>query len=201
MKNKHKIILHLCAEIGSDSQPYQNAGYDVRIIGKDIGIENYKPPKNVYGIIANPPCTQFSYAKTTGTPRDMQEGMRLVKECMRVIWECQYNLAGPYSKKTSLKFWMLENPKGLLRYFLGTPVLCYSPWEYGVNYQKKTDMWGNFNIPSKTFKNKEDVMTNTEIKLALNNSIPLRGSNIFNNQTRRSMCSPAFAKAFYKVNK
>jgi len=43
-KNEDKIILHLCADIGSDSKPYKDAGYDVRMIGKDIGVENYKPP-------------------------------------------------------------------------------------------------------------------------------------------------------------
>ena len=33
----NKIIIHLCADIGSDSKPYRDAGYDVRCIGKDIG--------------------------------------------------------------------------------------------------------------------------------------------------------------------
>lgn len=40
-----KIILHLCADIGSDSKPYRDAGYDVRLIGKEIGVENYYPPQ------------------------------------------------------------------------------------------------------------------------------------------------------------
>lgn len=86
-----RIILHLCAKEGSDSKPYRDAGYDVRIIGEEIGVENYSPPENVYGIIANPPCTMFSIARTNAkTPRDLKEGMRLVKECLRIIWECQY---------------------------------------------------------------------------------------------------------------
>jgi site-specific DNA-cytosine methylase len=73
--NSSKIILHLCAKMGSDSQPYRDAGYDVRIIGEDIGVENYNPPPNVYGIIANPPCTMFSIARTNAkTPRDLREG-------------------------------------------------------------------------------------------------------------------------------
>lgn len=88
-----KLILHLCADIGSDSQPYRDAGYEVICVGKDIGVENYNPPPNVYGIIANPPCTMFSIARTKAkTPRNLREGMRLVKECLRIIWECQYNL-------------------------------------------------------------------------------------------------------------
>jgi hypothetical protein len=50
-----KIILHLCADIGSDSWFYANHNdYKVIKIGKDIGVENYNPPENVYGVIANP---------------------------------------------------------------------------------------------------------------------------------------------------
>ena len=105
--NNNKIILHLCADIGSDSQPYKNAGYDVKCIGKNIGVENYHPPKNVYGIIANPPCTEFSFARTNSkNPRDMQKGMDLVYHCLRIIWEAQYNLETPLAKKTTLQFWM-----------------------------------------------------------------------------------------------
>ena len=59
-----KIILHLCADIGSDTRYYQlDNNYEVIKIGKDIGVENYNPPDNVYGIIANPVCTEFSIAK------------------------------------------------------------------------------------------------------------------------------------------
>src|SRR3990167_10085221 len=113
MKNKNKIILHLCCdeEIHSDSQNYIDAGYDVRLIGERIGVENYNPPANVYGIIANPPCTEFSFAKSNAKyPRNMQRGMLCVKHCLRIIWECQYKLPTPLAKRTTLNFWILENP-------------------------------------------------------------------------------------------
>ena len=56
-----KIILHLCADLGSDSLFYQLSDeYEVIMIGEDIGVENYTPPPNVYGIIANPVCTDIS---------------------------------------------------------------------------------------------------------------------------------------------
>jgi len=38
-----KKILHLCADTGSDSMPYKLAGYEVILIGSDIGVENYTP--------------------------------------------------------------------------------------------------------------------------------------------------------------
>ena len=44
MDNSDKLILHLCADIGSDSQPYRDKGYKVVCVGKDIGVENYAPP-------------------------------------------------------------------------------------------------------------------------------------------------------------
>ena len=59
-----KVILHLCADIGSDSYFYdQHSDYEVIKIGEDIGVENYTHNGNVYGVIANPVCTQFSTAK------------------------------------------------------------------------------------------------------------------------------------------
>jgi len=148
MKPSEKIILHLCAKEGSDSKPYRDAGYDVRIIGEDIGVENYHPPENVYGIIANPPCTMFSIARSNAkTPRDLREGMRLVKECLRIIWECQFHSDG-YTPM--LEFWCLENPgTGFLRWFLGEPVFEYSQDEYGADYPKKTALWGTFNLPKR----------------------------------------------------
>lgn len=113
---EEKIILHLCADTGSDSKPYKDNGYAVILIGRDIGVENYHPPKNVYGIFANPPCTNFSSVRTSAKiPRNEKEGMRLVKECQRIIVECE-----------NLKFWVIENPAtGLLKKYLGLPQFTY----------------------------------------------------------------------------
>lgn len=149
--NQNKIILHLCADLGTDSQPYRDAGYNVICVGKDIGVENYHPPENVYGIIANPPCTHFSIARACAkTPRDLREGMRLVKECLRIIWECQYRLKEG-KRSCELKFWCIENPAtGMLKYFLGNPTYQYCPSEFGAEYTKRTALWGYFNAPPQT---------------------------------------------------
>ena len=86
--NKDKIILHLCADTGSDTKPFRDAGYTVICVGKDIGVENYHPPKEgVYGIIANPVCLEFSTARSDGKARNPEEGMFLVRECQRIIEE------------------------------------------------------------------------------------------------------------------
>ena len=62
--NEDKIILDLCGGTGSWSKPYSENGYDVRLITlPDNDVRHYEPPENVYGILAAPPCAQFSFEK------------------------------------------------------------------------------------------------------------------------------------------
>ena len=131
MDNSNKIILDLCGGTGSWSRPYKEAGYDVRIITlPEYDVMDYDPPTNVYGVFAAPPCTMFSLARTTAkTPRDFNQGLKIVEACERIIRQCRIN--------GNLKFWALENPVGYLRQFLGKPYLTYQPNEYGDNYTKK----------------------------------------------------------------
>jgi hypothetical protein len=200
-----KIILHLCADIGSDTEPYRKAGYNVICVGKDIGVENYHPPENVYGIIANPPCTMFSIARTVAkTPRNLEQGMLLVKECLRIVWECQYRT--PLNQRTGiLKFWVVENPAtGLLKYFLGRPTYQYSPHEFGDDFTKRTALWGWFNLP------KKPLFCNEYGYLEKGNSVKDKMSitkykGTFEERQEqqmhdRSICSPKFAQAFFEVN-
>ena len=43
--SSRKVILHLCADLGSDSLFYQLSDeYEVIMIGEKIGVENYHPP-------------------------------------------------------------------------------------------------------------------------------------------------------------
>ncbi len=203
-----KIILHLCADTGSDSYPYsQDPSYEVIRIGSDIGVENYHPPQNVYGVFANPPCTNFSSVRTSAKiPRDIQEGLRLVKECQRIIEE-----ANPI-------FWVIENPAtGLLKKYLGQPDFVYQPWEFGSQWSKKTALWGKFNKPKKIYSRWEDVPNkipelyirgtrNKPNMVYLHKSayklipefqcLPVPTSDM----EFRSLCSQKFAQEFYKIN-
>ena len=142
-----KKILQLCADTGSDTKPYKDAGYEVILIGSDIGVENYNPPKDVYGIIANRVCLEFSTARSDGKARNPEEGFKLVAECLRIINECE-----------NLKFWVIENPAtGVLKNYLGKQQFVYQPWEFGSPWTKKTALWGNFNKPLKKYTKWEDV--------------------------------------------
>ena len=198
MLNKEKIILDLCGGTGSWSRPYKEAGYDVRLITlPDNDVREYIPPKNVYGILAAPPCDQFSFAKTTGKPRDLKSGYEVVSACLKIIAECQYNLPSPYAKTTSLKFWALENPKGLLKRFLGIPCFEFNPYDFGDNYKIATHLWGWFKFPKKNpikcNKPKFDQMKSKDIH-----------PEYFGKYTRlerRSMTPQGFANAFFKENK
>lgn len=206
--NADKTILHLCADIGSDSLPYKEAGYNVILIGSKIGVENYHPPENVYGIIANPPCTMFSFARTNAKkPRDLREGMFLVKECLRIIWECQSRIIKDVQKYSPLKFWVLENPDAMLRWFLGKPAMIYNPYDFGENYQKRTALWGIFNQPK---KNPIDMTPEAKAKTN-SQDLPkfdyMKSKDIasgyygkLSRQDRRSICSPKFSKAFFESN-
>ena len=150
---KNKIILDLCGGTGSWSRPYEEAGYDLRNITlPDYDVRTYKPPENVYGILAAPPCTMFSYARTNAKKlRDLKEGMECVRACLDIIWSF-LEVKQPTAKKTlPLKFWALENPYyGFLSQFIGKPAFTFDPWEFGDGYQKRTSLWGNFNEPTKT---------------------------------------------------
>ncbi len=203
-----KIILHLCADIGSDSRYYQlDNNYEVIKIGKDIGVENYNPPDNVYGIIANPVCTEFSIAKGFHINGDLEKGMFLVNHCLRIIKEC------------NPKFWVIENPAtGKLKDFLGKPDFIYQPWEFGSPWTKKTALWGKFNIPTKLFNKWEDLEKIDNLYIRGNRKKPslvyLHKNDkykikewewaydlIKDDMSLRSMCSDGFAKAFYESNK
>ena len=145
-----KTILHLCADTGSDSKPYADNGYNVVLVGSEIGVENYHPPKDVYGIFANPPCTEFSRARAGGKARLGENGLFLVKECQRIISECE--------SRGDLKFWVIENPAtGALRDYLGKPDYIYQPWWFGSPWTKKTALWGWFNEPKRVYDKWEDV--------------------------------------------
>ena len=203
-----KIILHLCADIGSDSRYYQlDDEYEVIRIGKDIGVENYTPPDNTYGIIANPPCTEFSTARADGKARDSSEGMFLVEHCIRIIEECNPT------------FWVIENPaRGILHKYLGEPIYKYEPWWYGSPWTKQTALWGKFNIPKRVYHNWEEVDKLEGLYTRPNRPKPSLAfmhkshikyipefkpfeSLVDSDMSFRSLCSQKFAKAFYQSNK
>jgi hypothetical protein len=219
MDNSNKIILEPCGGSGSWGNPYVEAGYDVRIITlpeydvtkvyfqdtymvfvdqkdiaayKNIVIEYSK----IYGILAAPPCTQFSRARTTAnTKRNLEEGMLAVRACMEIIWKVQERATDDRGLPL-LKFWALENPMGSLRRFLGRPEFNFNPCDFGDPWTKQTDLWGWFNKPTK----KPCVINENQKSLLKDNNrkMPRLENGVY--RDRRAITPPGFAQAFFKAN-
>ena len=200
MDNSKKIILDLCGGTGAWSNPYKDAGYDVRVITwPQYDVKTYAPPSNVYGILAAPPCTMFSMARTVAkTPRDMKGAMEIVNACLRIIRECQQD-----GKR--LEFWALENPKARLRWFLGKPPLSMNPFDYGDRVRKPTDIWGYYNIPKTNpvvLTEEEKVKFGSHVELLPKLPEGYTGYQCSNKRAAmRAITPPMWAKAFYNANK
>jgi hypothetical protein len=228
LNNKEtKIILDLCGGTGSWSKPYQNnPEYKVFVLtlpDYDVTKPQEFPSEvlqaindgTVYGILAAPPCTMFSDARTNAkTPRDLEGGMKIVLACLNIIYACQYKTKSDQQKYSPLKFWALENPwYGRLKWFLGNPIFTFSPWEFGDAYKKKTAIWGYFNQPIKTHTSENEVLTPEQIEKHKTNSQQLPKFDYMaskdihpemfgklTRQARRSITPQGFALSFYKAN-
>ena len=201
-----KRILHLCADIGSDSYPYQqDPNYEVIMIGKDIGVENYHPDRRpIHGVIANPVCTEFSIAD--GFHKERKPDLSLLNHCSRVILE-----ADP-------EWWVIENPaSGRMKDYLGEPVFSYEPWHFGSPWTKRTALWGEFFMPLPLYTDWNDVPKNDKLYVRPGRGKPslafLHKSAIHDipefepfidkvdsDNAFRSLCSQGFANAFKEVN-
>jgi len=182
MNNEGKIILSLCGGTGAWEKPYAEAGYDTRNITlPDYDVRTYQPPATVYGILATPPCTEFSLAKGN-LPRDFNGAMETVKACLRIIWQCRPT------------FWCLENPRGFLRQFLGKPPLTIRYWQFGDTLGKPTDLWGYYNFPKPQYKQPPGLLKEWD---------KIKGVKPVQNLSRaevRAITPPGFAKAFFRAN-
>ncbi len=213
MDNKQKIILDLCGGTGAWSRPYREAGYDVRLITlPEYDVRTYIPPEKVYGILAAPPCTEFSIAKNRDIQRNLDKGMEIVNSCLGIIRICKP------------KFWALENPFGLLHNFLGKPKLTFQPWWYGDAWNKKTSVWGNYNNPIRIYYNWDNIQKLSGLYTRSYRKIPSMAQQHFNTHANlipqlkdylqycansqrcakdaafRAITPPGFAKAFKEAN-
>jgi site-specific DNA-cytosine methylase len=194
-----KIILDLCGGTGSWSKPYREDGYDVRIITlPDFDVTTYEPPENVHGILAAPPCTEFSKAKNgSKRQRNLSEGMETVRACMNIIWQCR--------QQGSLKFWALENPVGLLRQFLGVPKYSFYQWQFGTPQSKHTDLFGYFNPPKPTVKTIPPELQNAQLSVNARRwgytPCPEEYRHLHLSRAAiRAITPPGFAQAFRRAN-
>lgn len=214
MDNSQKIILDLCGGTGSWSKPYRDAGYDVRVItmprfdvtkfeyndetaelifrstiGNDMVV--YAP--HVYGILAAPPCTMFSIARTVAKqPRDLRGSMAIVNACKKIVEHVMI------ATDMKMGFWAIENPRGHLRKFLGIPKNTYFQWQFGGQHKKPSDFWGYYNPPRPfvTVEPKFDVDKSWQKPVCPPEYLHLK----LDRAGIRSITPAGFAQAFFKAN-
>ena len=193
MNNGDKIILDLCGGTGSWGRPYREARYDYRNITlPEYDVRTYKPPANIYGVLAAPECTHFTVSGAQyWMLKDMDgrtiDGMGLIIACLRII------------AITKPQFWALENPVGRLSRWMGKPQLIFNPCDYGDPYTKKTCLWGEFNLPE---KNPVDPVYCYASNGDRYSPVHMHTGGIsVKTKELRSITPPAFAQAFYEANK
>jgi len=185
-----KLILDLCGGTGSWSDPYRERPdlYEVRLVdpfsepllnedAEDVRLLEVKG-LSVHGILAAPPCTVFSLARTRPLPNevDFERALRVVDACCRIILT------------TRPTWWAIENPRGRLRRWLGDPALTFDPCDFGDPYTKKTDLWGVFNQPQR--EPVEPVLAN--------HVRDMKGGRF--RAKYRAMTPEGFARAFFEAN-
>ena len=211
-----KTIISLFDFTGAWPRPYWNAGYHIVPVdiknGKDILTWDYKSyfyGKSVYGILAAPPCTDYSVSGAQYWPvkdkdgRTAQSNM-LINKTLEIV-NYFYD---------DLEFWSMENPIGRLRRMLhgeykeGEPhliiperlkpvdvLLAFNPCDYGDAYTKKTLLWGKFN----------PMLVQTPVKPIRYNKqgswIQSLGGKSERTKELRSATPKGFSQAFYNANK
>lgn len=149
-KKKLKVI-DLFSGLGGFSQAFLDRGHDITryeldelfkdipcTIIKDVYDLTSNDLKNVDIILASPPCTHFSVAalyhhwpKRIPTKATLEQ-IELVKHTIKII------------KGAKPQYWILENPRGMLRKVIGKPAITQYWGSWGMNCLKPTDLWGKF---------------------------------------------------------
>lgn len=181
------IILDLCGGTGSWSLPYREAGYDVRIVTlpeQDVRLMAL-PSEPIHGILAAPPCTYFCRMRMCrGRPTDEQfrDGFSVLDACLRIVVACRP------------KWWVLENPEGYLRQWLGDPVLKFDPCDFGDPWTKRTWLWGQFVTPATN--RVEPVVPWIDSRTGH----PKARRGVARTAEERAQTPPGFAQAFFEAN-
>lgn len=132
---------------------------DIKRLDNPINIFkwNYKSIKNVYGILAAVPCTDYAVSGAKHFKQKDKDGItaksqQLVAKTKEIIdW---FKPEG---------FWCIENPISrihTLNPWMGNPKFRFHPWEfagyiqpkvirYTNQYNKRTCLWGKFKHPIK----------------------------------------------------
>ncbi len=147
-----KLCIDLCAGLGGFSRAFKERE-DWEVITVDINpkfnttmvldlidvVEHPEDHGDFWGlkpdvIVASPPCERFSIASATWPLPGIYNAMRVAGAVMEIITRMQP------------EGWIIENPRGRLRYFIGKPHATYNLNRLGYRTVKPTDFWTNLDI-------------------------------------------------------
>lgn len=192
------IILSLFDESGGWSQPYRDAGYEViqfdiqRDPSEDVYLQDWSQyAGKVYGVIAQPPCTQFA---VSGARWWASKPPELLEEALGLVWqaiEC-IGIVNP-------DWYVIENPVGRLKHYIGDSVYRFHPCEFcsyaddpdDESYTKKTLLWGNFKHPIKKGHSAKNTIHGSKM-----HKLPPSPDRA----KLRSKTPSGFARAFFDAN-
>lgn len=97
-------------------------------------------------VLASPPCTTLSVAgNQTDHYLNGEPNTATAKDHIALAYHTVGLING-----LSPRFWFLENPRGRMRRYLNDPKATVTYCQYGFNWQKPTDLWGNH--PEMTYR-------------------------------------------------
>lgn len=185
-------VLSLCDFTGQWPAPYLAAGYrvtsiDLKTTG-DLRLINPLDFGPVHGILAAPPCTHFAVSGArwwqSKGPAALLDGLSVVDACLRFV-----ALLRP-------EWWVLENPVGRLKDYIGLPSFAFHPCDYGDPYTKRTQLWGQFTPPMPVF-------VGEDLSVAATQGSKMHrcyGGRSERTKTARSITPAGFAEAFFRCN-
>lgn len=208
----NKVLISIFDLTGNASRPYREAGWEVIQIDIQHGVDilqwDYKKwyteswhyrHKHDIGIIAMVPCTDYALSgakhfKKKDLNGDTTKSQELVAKTKEII---DY-----FTNERVLLFWQIENPMSRihkLNPWMGEVKLQFNPCDYAgydptpdnSRYNKRTWLWGKFNMPEKKYM--EPIAKE-------NPGWRQYGGKSIKTKNARSITPLGFAYAFYEAN-
>lgn len=206
-----RLILSIYDDTGNWASPYIKAGYPVMLWDKKkegdilegfsylmMQIEATGMP--LYGILAAPPCTDFSVSGAWTWPgKDKPapgfEPFTCTTELSMALVLIILHMVDVFQPAG---FWVAENPVG--RFETVVPemkpyrTMMFNPCQYGDPYTKKTILWGQFN--SNLIRNDVEPIKSC----AQGSWLQKLGGKSEKTKAARSATPMGFANAFFNAN-
>jgi hypothetical protein len=151
--------------------------------GQDVRLLEWSS-EPVHGILAAPPCDHFALSGTRWWKgkgeKALIDGLAIVDACLRAV--AIYKPA----------WWVLENPVGRLRKYLGPPTFTFQPCDFGDPYNKRTLLWGSFVSPMPLVS----VQATRPVAPTLGSMM----HTMIRDKGKRSVTPAGFAQAFFEAN-